>query len=433
MDTVTHQSEVTSPASSRRQAWGAWFGPGEPHAARGPFDRWPHVADAVLAVVVFAISAITITVSALDDGEDLTVASIGDRPAGGFVLLGVAAATLLWRRRHPIAVTITVLVVMIAWAVAGYGDGQDLALIVATYSVGRYTTDHRHSIATVGVAIAVSIIGSIIDSHQRIDIAPTILVIGLPWYVGRRIRNRGDYLALLQERAVRLEAEQLARARQAVAEERSRIARELHDVVAHRVSMMTVQAGAAKTIAHDDLDAAVDAMSDVEHAGRQALGELRHLLGVLRPDTAVADDLGPQPGLADIAALTDELTHTGADVTLTIADLPDDLPVAVDLSAYRIVQESLTNVVRHAGPDPVVHVSVRRDDRNLVIEIDNTVNTVNGTSAVGPQPSDLPESGYGISGMRERANLLGGTLVAESRGIGRYHVRARLPIEPEPS
>ena len=426
MDTVTHHREVTSPASSPGQGWGSWFGPGEPHAARGPFNRWPHLADAALAIVVFAISVVTTTVSALDDGEALTVSSIGDRPTGGFVLLGLAAAALLWRRRHPIAVTVTVLVLMIAWAVAGYGDGQDLALIVASYSVGRYTTDHRHSVATVAVVIAVSIIGTIIDGHQRIDIAPAILLTGLPWYVGRRVRNRGDYLTLLQERAERLEAEQLARARQAVTEERSRIARELHDVVAHRVSMMTVQAGAAKTIAYDDLDAAVDAMSDVEHAGRQALGELRHLLGVLRPDTADPDDLGPQPGLADIAALTDELAHAGADVTLTIAALPDDLPVAVDLSAYRIVQESLTNIIKHAGPDPVVSVTVGLTDRNLVIEI---INTVTPTSTA--QLPGLPESGYGIAGMRERANLLGGGLVAEAQVPGRYRVEARLPIAPE--
>ena len=229
-------------------------------------------------------------------------------------MLAVAAAALLWRRSRPIAVTAFVMAIMIGWAIAGYGDGQDLALIVAIYAVGRYTTDHRHSLATLVAVIAVSILGTIIDTNQRIDIAPAVILAGLPWYLGRRIRNRGDYLALLQERAERLEADQHARARQAVADERSRIARELHDVVAHQVSMMTVQAGAAKTIARDDLDAAIDAMGDVERAGRQALGELRHLLGVLRPDDPDGDDLGPQPGLADIPALADQLTHTGADV-----------------------------------------------------------------------------------------------------------------------
>ncbi|MGB5756396.1 MAG: histidine kinase, partial [Acidimicrobiales bacterium] len=241
--------------------------------------------------------------------------------------------------------------------------------------------------------------------------------------VGRRIRNRGDYLNLLQERAQRLDAEQKSRARQAVADERSRIARELHDVVAHQVSMMTVQAGAAKMIAHDDIDAAVDAMTDVEHAGRQALGELRHLLGVLRPDIPDSDDLGPQPGLADIPALADELTHTGADVSLTMAPLPASLSAAVNLSAYRIIQESITNIIKHAGPDPTARLDIALDDLGLVI---NITNSTTHTAAPG-----LPESGYGIVGMRERATLLGGTLTAGPQPPNHFRVEARIPLELE--
>lgn len=405
-----------------------WFNPAEPHLARGPFTLWPLAADSALAVLVFVTSVIAVAVSALDDGEEFTVASITDRPTAGFALLALAAAALLWRRQQPVAVTASVLAIIIVWAVAGYGDGQDLALIVAIYSVGRYTADHRTSFATVAVATAVDIFGTIIDSHQRIDIAPAIILTVLPWYVGRRIRNRGDYVALLQERADRLEAEQQARARQAVVDERTRIARELHDVVAHRVSMMTVQAGAAKTIARDDLEAAIHAMGDVERGGRQALGELRHLLGVLRPDTTDSNDLGPQPGLADIQSLADDLTRTGAEITLTVADLPDEVPVAVDLSAYRIIQESFTNIIKHAGPNPMVDVAVGLDVRDLVIDITNSTARVTVTTA-----PDLPTSGYGIVGMRERAQLLGGTLVAEPQPPGRYRVHARLPIEPEPT
>ncbi|MGB5758053.1 MAG: histidine kinase dimerization/phosphoacceptor domain-containing protein, partial [Acidimicrobiales bacterium] len=217
-------------------------------------------------MVVFAGSLVAVALSALGDDEDFTIDSIRDRPSGALAMLAVAATALLWRRRRPVAVTAFVTTIMIGWAVAGYGDGQDLAIIVAVYAVGRYTTNHRHSLATVAAAMAVSMLDTIIDTNQRIDIAPAIILTWLPWYLGRRIRNRGDYLALLQERAKRLEADQHARARQAVADERSRIARELHDVVAHQVSMMTVQAGAAKTIARHDLDAAIDAMGDVERA-----------------------------------------------------------------------------------------------------------------------------------------------------------------------
>lgn len=315
---------------------------------------------------------------------------------------------------------------MIVWAVVGYGDGHDLALVVALYSVGRYVVDQRWSVAAVAAGGLVSLAVSLIDADQRIDIVPVVLLTLLPWYVGRRVRNRGDYLALLRERAERLEAEQHAEARQAVAAERARIARELHDVVAHRVSMMTVQAGAAKTIAGDDLDAAVEAMGDVERAGRQALGELRHLLGVLRPEVADSDDLGPQPGLAGIGALADELARTGArvHVGVDVESIPGDLPVAVDLSAYRIVQESLTNIVKHAGPEPAVDVTIGVDGNVLAIDIANTVDA---------ESPGLPVSGYGVVGMRERAHLLDGTLVANRQADGRFRVVARLPLEPEAS
>ena len=420
MNAVTHPREASSPAPGRRRSLLEWFDSGEPHPVRGPFTRWPHLTDAVLAVIVFAGSLVAIAASALADGADLTFEAIVDQPFSAFVMLALAAAALMWRRQRPVAVTAFVMAVMIAWAFAGDGDGQDLAIIVAIYAVGRYTTDDRQSVATLAAVMVVSILGTVIDTNQRIDIAPAFIFAGLPWYVGRRVRNRGQYLVLLQERAQRLEADQLARARQAVADERSRIARELHDVVAHQVSMMTVQAGAAKTIADDDLDAAIEAMGDVERAGRQALGELRHLLGVLRPDSGDGDDLGPQPGLADVGALVDDLTHTGAHVSVTIAPLPEGLSAAVDLSAYRLVQESFTNIIKHAGPNPTVHLTIGLDDVGLVIDITNTIES---EAAPG-----LPESGFGIAGMRERATLLGGTLSAEPQPPDRFCVHARVPL-----
>jgi len=427
MHAVSQQREVTPLATSQRRAPLGWFDPGEPHIARGPFTRWPRATDGALAVVVFAGSLVAVTASALDDGERFTLDSIGERPVGAIAMLAGAAVALLWRRRYPVVVAAVVMAIMVGWATAGYGDGQDLALVVAVYSVGRYTADHRHSIATVAAVVTVSVLDTIVDTNQRIDIAPAVILGVLPWYLGRRVRNRGDYVALLQERAERLEADQLARARRAVADERTRIARELHDVVAHQVSMMTVQAGAAKTIARDDLDAAVDAMGDVERAGRQALGELRHLLGVLRPDTSDGDELDPQPGLAGIPDLADELTLTGADVSLEMAPVPPGLSAAIDLSAYRIVQESLTNVIKHAGPGPTVHLTIGLDDVGLVIDIVNTVTTSGGQGAA----PGLPASGYGIAGMRERAALLGGTLTAEHEPPNRFRVTTHIPIEME--
>ena len=188
---------------------------------------------------------------------------------------------------------------------------------------------------------------------------------------------------------------------------------------------MTVQAGAAKTVARRDIDAAVEAMGDVEKAGRQALGELRHLLGVLRPDHAGPDDLGPQPGVANVAALAEQLRQTGAQVSLEMAPMPDELPATVDLSAYRIVQESVTNVIKHAGADPSVEIRLRVVGHQLTIEVTNTTDT--------PRSAVLPHSGYGIAGMRERTEILGGTLVAEPRPDGAFSVVARIPLESDSS
>ncbi len=414
-------SPVTT--TGRLRTIAGWLDPGEPHPYRGPFTRWPRIADGVLALIVFFGSLAAVAASAIDDGDDLTLGAIADRPSGAVALLAVAATSLWWRRSHPIGVTSVVLAVLIAWALAGYGDGQDLAVIIASYSVGRYCADPDRNLVAVGAIAGIGIVGTVIDTSQRIDVAPALLLAAAPWYVGRLVRNRVDYLVLLRERAERLEAEQHARARQAVADERARIARELHDVVAHRVSMMTVQAGAAKTVARHDLDAAVEAMGDVEGAGRRALGELRHLLGVLRPDTADPDHLGPQPGIADVPALVDELAQTGAQITQSVVDSPDHLSAAVDLSAYRIVQEAVTNIIKHAGPNPIVDVKVDVDDGALVIDV---VNTTSG-AVLG-----LPESGFGIAGMRERANLLGGTLTAGPHSPASYRVLAHLPLESEP-
>ena len=424
MTVIDDQRTTEARASGRLAALAGWFDPGEPHPVRGPFARWPRTTDGLVVVVVALASLVAVGVSALDDDQDPTIGSIIDRPVGAVALLGAGAVALWWRRSHPLAVIAAVLVGMVAWALLGFGDGHDLAMVVALYAVGRYHTDHAQSLGAVAAAAAVSTVGTIIDPNQRIDLVPAIVLAVLPWYVGRRVRNRGDYLALLQDRARRLEAEQQTRARQAVADERARIARELHDVVAHRVSMMTVQAGAAKTIARHDLDAAIEAMGDTERAGRQALGELRHLLGVLRPDDVGPDRLEPHPGLADVVGLVEELRRTGVRVDLTMTAPPGPVAAPVDLSAYRIVQESLTNVVKHAGPDPEVEVVVDVEDHQLVIVVTNTTAT---------PAAPLPGSGHGLLGMTERAASLGGTLRAGPESPDRFRVEARLPLAPGPS
>ena len=384
---------------------------------RGPFTRWPRTADAVLAIVAFLA---TVFVSFEDPNQDFAIRAIGDVQIAAFIVFGVASGALYWRRQMPLVV---LGVTLIASALSiGLGYSIDpLGMPIAVYSVGRYETNDRWSYYGAGGAIAFAVIGDFIDGEPAADIGVALLVLFLLWYVGRRIRFRGEYLTLLQERAAQLEREQAAEARRAVAEERTRIARELHDVVAHRVSLMTVQAGAARTVAADDPEGALQAMEAVEKTGRQALDELRHLMGVLRPEAEV-DGLGPQPGLADVPRLVEHLGEAGLDVSLTMDGIQTDLPARVDLSTYRIVQEALTNVLKHAGPNARTEVRLSTDSYGVAIEVlDN-----------GHGATILPGSGHGIVGMRERALLLDGRLDAGPRPGGGFQVVAHLPIGEEP-
>jgi signal transduction histidine kinase len=288
-------------------------------------------------------------------------------------------------------------------------------MLVALYGVGRYATNDRWSQIGLGGAIGQVGLSATVEGVTAAEIGFGFAVMVVLWYIGRRLRLRA-------ERAAQLELEQAAEARRAVAEERTRIARELHDVVAHRVSLMTVQAGAAKTVAADDLEGAVQAMEAVEEAGRQALSELRHLLDVLRPE-AELDGLGPQPGLGDVPRLVEQFEEAGLEISLTMDGELTDLPAPVGLSAHRIVQEALTNVLKHAGPSARAEVRLSVDNKSVSIEVlDN-----------GHGDTILPGSGQGIMGMRERAQLLGGSLSAGPRSGGGFRVVAHLPLEEVPA
>ncbi len=379
---------------------------------QGPFTRWPRTADTVLAVGLFLM---IVLVSSEEPDGDLVIRALGDVPIGAFLVLAVSCGALIWRRSQPLVVLGVTLAAMGVSSALGYPEEGGIAMLVALYTVGRYVTDDRWSYIGLGGALVVAFISALVAGAPVTELAFGFVVLSVVWYIGRRIRVRG-------ERAAQYEREQAAQAGRAVAEERTRIARELHDVVAHRVTLMTVQAGAAKTVAADDLEGALRAMEAVEHAGRQALSELRHLLGVLRPEAEV-NELGPQLGIADVPRLVDQLREAGLDVSLTINDVPADLPARVDLSTYRIVQEALTNVLKHTAPGARAEVTLGTDRHGLAIEVLD-----NGSGA-----TTLPGSGQGIVGMRERALLLGGSLDAGPRPAGGFQVVAWLPIEEEPA
>jgi signal transduction histidine kinase len=354
-------------------------------------------------------------------GDSIVVRPIGDVPITALLVYAVASAALYWRRRAPLAV---LGVVLVAWALT-LGDSYSQiggVAIIALYSAGRYATEDRWGQVGVAAAIAVVSIDLLNDPAPWGEAVFGGVVMFVAWYVGRRLRLR-------QERTTQLRREQAAEARRIVVEERTRIARELHDVVAHRVSLMTVQAGAAKAVAAKDPEGALRAMAAVEEAGRQALDELRHLLGVLRPETGL-DGLGPQPGLADLPRLVEQIRGAGLAVSLATDGVAAGLPARVDLFAYRIVQEALTNVLKHAGPGAHAEVRLATDRSGILGEVlDDGKGLEPPSASAGPFRS----AGHGIVGMRERALLLGGTLDARPRPGRGFQVVAHLPTGGEPT
>lgn len=243
---------------------------------------------------------------------------------------------------------------------------------------------------------------------------------------------RRDFAKALEERGWLLERERETAAQKAVGAERARIARELHDIVSHNVSVMVVQAGAARRVLSMRLADAEAALHAVEEAGREAMTELRHLLGVLAPpadgrdgDVDDLDDLSPQPGLSRLSPLIDRVAFAGLPVEVRISGEPRPLPSSVDLTAYRIIQEALTNALKH-GDGRKAEVTVRYADHALRVEVLNS-----GPSVLsGGQPPREPDGpGRGLLGLRERVAVLGGDLDARRRLGGGFRVRAKIPLE----
>ena len=389
------QIEITPKASGGRASRDFWRLP-------------PLGVDVAVAVVVFGASVVNVA------AQDAT--GISEIPVAGFLLLAVGSIALCWRRSRSPAVLGVVLVMILSWTALGYPGNPVFHILASLYAVGRYVREGAISLAALAAALAVVGFVQVTDGDPVSDVVTGLVVTTLPWYVGRRVRSRSDRAAAARERAEYLEWKRATEAERAIADARAAIARELHDVVAHNVSVMTVQAGVARLLVAHDPQQAQEAIGAVEQAGRRALDELRHLLGVLRPETS-SGELGPQPALSQLDQLLDRLRQTGMRISL-VADVRSELPVRVDLFAYRIIQEALTNVLKHGGVDATAHVRAEEADGRLDIEVTDT----------GTATSTLPGSGQGIVGMRERAIVLGGTLEAGPRPEGGFRVRARLPI-----
>jgi len=348
----------------------------------------------------------------------LAVAAVGqlvyEHPAGEGLRLALAAmapAPLLLRRRYPIGCTLLQIGCLVGLLMSP-PLGDFFAVLLGFYSIGALSRWRVASLAYV-VAGQVALLLAVPEARPPIPdrFQNLMLATGL-WLVGNAVRS-------LRQGMEQVERERRLAAQMAAAEERSRIARELHDVVAHSVGVMVVQAGAARRTLDRQPEQAVAVLRSVEAVGREALAELRHMLGLLSGDQTDTG-LRPLPSLRDLDALIERVRAAGLPVTSRVEDEPRALGPSVELTAYRIVQEALTNTLKHA-PGARAEVVVSYRGHELAVEVADA----GGRPAAGPPAG----AGRGLIGMRERVAMLGGDLEAGKRGDG-FRVSARLPLEP---
>lgn len=396
-------------------------------AARGGYDRAmagtrfdrSFATDSVLAVVLFA--AALMSLSSFPPVQDMRSVDIAL-----FLLIGAQTLTLAWRRQFPTAVLVIITAAFMIERGLNYPQTWAyFGIAFALYTVGAQVR-FRRSRLVAGTVILLSVawtaVGTAAYDIPWTAVAGVLLYLTFPWLIGVESRRREQRALDLEARAIRAEMTTEHEAAEAVQSERVRIARELHDVVAHEMTVMTVQASAAQRVLDSDPEQARLSMKLVGESGRRGLAEMRRLLGLLR----YSDDppLDPQPGLDSLEDLTHQLNEVGQLVELEIAGSPRPLPAGIDLNAYRIVQESLTNTARHAGPNASATVVVNYGDVKLDIDV-----TDDGRGAA--QGLEVSDSGHGLIGMQERVALLDGSLAAGPRTGGGYRVHAIIPI-PRP-
>jgi signal transduction histidine kinase len=377
----------------------------------------PWVLDGLLAVVAAGAGVATLaTVLPFDPGS----------PEAWAAYLLVLAHTLpiAVRRRWPLAVLAWGLATGVAFAALGLNlVSLTFAVLVYLYTVAA----HRPRLASLaGLAATEALLVLVwLARPGAIGDGGTLVLDGLimaaGWWLGDGARRRQEAVASARQRAAELEEAREELARRAVTEERLRIARELHDVVAHSMSIIAVQSGVGVHVLDSQPEEARKALAAVEATSRQALVEMRRLLGVLREEAEPRGSLAPAPGLAEVEALAAEVAKAGVRVEVHIEGTPCELPAGLDLSAYRIVQEALTNVVRHAGP-ATARVAVRYSPGQVALEVVDD----------GRGPGAEDRGGHGLAGMRERAALYGGTLEAGPVPGGGFRVAATLPVEGPP-
>jgi signal transduction histidine kinase len=362
----------------------------------------------------------------------ITAVSSGTRSIATALFAFGLVAPLAWRRALPAASVAAVYTVALVHLARGYGflAPADLAVLLALYSVTVHGPRWAHR-----VAIAGAVVGSLVLAGSI-----GVSVIGLwafcsavafaVWAFGLVRRARREAMDALVDRAHRLEIERDQQHQIATAAERSRIAREMHDIVAHSLSVIIAQSDGGRYAAQGDPDAATRALGTISETGRAALADMRRLLGVLRPNVdgmpAAAGQVGgaavePQPAELDVESLVEQVRSSGLRVSLVRMGNPRRLPPGAGVTVYRICQEALTNVLKHAGPDPAVTVLVHWLPAGITLEVSD-----DGRGAA----AETDGFGQGLLGMRERAAMFGGTVAVGPRPGGGFRVRAQIPLPP---
>jgi signal transduction histidine kinase len=375
--------------------------------------------------LLFEVAVVMIDVT--DNGRDPHLAL--DMVAGLALTL-----PLLWRRRAPLPMAVSVLLVALVqtiWLTQPPDIGPATAVAAtAMFSLGHHAEPRQ---AWIGMWVCGALATAISLIYAPSDVVfPVIFFFVLPWLAGRTLRNRLLLARELAEKAARLEADREERAARAVADERARIARELHDVVAHSLTVMVIQAGAARRLVDRDPERVVEVAATIKQMGREALDEMRRLVGVLGDEPGGEPALAPQPTMADLDSLVERARAAGLDVELTIRGERVELPPGIDLAAYRVVQEALTNSVKHArARHATVAVEYGGDQLELCVADDGRGTPVSDSGSGEPSAEVLPGGGHGLVGMRERVTLYGGELTAGPRDGGGFEVRARFPLRQE--
>ncbi len=388
------------------------------------FRRHPVLVDGFWAVILLGLAAMNI----VGDSD-----SRFERLMQGVTAMALCVVVTL-RRRAPEKMLLIAIGAGMAQLVTGArADIADFALLVIVYTVASNGARWARRVALTG-ALSAAVLSELRwpttsnhGWHQGISVVFMTIPFALAWVIGDSQRTRRAYYAQLEERAERLHREREAQAKAAVAAERARIARELHDVVAHNVSVMVVQSDGAAYVLDASPEQAKQALGTISQTGRVALAEMRRLLGLLRASDDSGGEYVPQPGVDQLDDLVEQVRGAGLPVEFSVTGTPRPLSSSVELTAYRIVQEALTNTRKHGGPDASATVQLTYGDSELLMLIEDDGR---GAQRELYEQGGADGLGHGLIGMRERIAMIGGTIDTGPRPGGGFRVSAALPLKP---